>query len=234
MADQSLIPRLIRTVLAVGVGLMLATMAGCGDAPLSAKRAPATANDETARAAAPFPDDERAWPRYHSTRFRLSVPLPDGKTWKIDDHTRPELRAAQASTRSRLTVFASAEPELMNRARCEARARERGLVPTESLKTVEDGVTVGPEAFDTRLWVAVDANGDKNAALTGHVMIFGAFVRRCLFLHFETEVASAKDEPVLAARLALAKVRLLGGLALDPPRTTGDAEVPREKEGEKR
>jgi hypothetical protein len=69
--------------------------------------------------------------------------------------------------------------------------------------------------------------------MTGHVLVFGAFIRNCIFMHFSTEVGSAKDEEVLSSRLAMAKVRLVGGLTLDPPRTTGDADVPREKERKK-
>lgn len=207
--------------------LFASAATACGEAAPK----PASNVDTSRPGAGVFPEDERAWPRFHSTRFRMSVPLPDGKSWKIDDHTRPELFATHAPTRSKLTMYASAEPELMNRARCEARARERGLLPTRDMKPIEDTVTVGPEAYDTRVLVAVDASSDPKAPLIGHVLLFGAFIRRCLFLHFETAVPtnSSRDEEELSSRLAIAKVRILGGLTLDPPRT-GEAEVPREKE----
>jgi hypothetical protein len=185
-----------------------------------------------------FPQEEAHWPKFHSVRFRLSVPLPDGKAWKIDDHTQPELRAAHEPTRSRLVLYAWSESELMNRSRCEERARSRGLVP-EGLTTVEDAVTVGPEAFDTRVWVAVKPGKDRDAPLVGHVFAFGAFIRRCLLVDFQSEVASAKEEEILSSRLAVVKVRLIGGLALDAPRTIPDADLPAEKrdateKGEKR
>lgn len=158
----------------------------------------------------------------------MSVPLPDGKSWKIDDHAQPELHAAHDPTRSRLVLFAWSENELMNRARCEDKARNRGLV-ADGLSTVDDTVTIGPEAYDTRVWVAVMPGKDARAPVVGHVFAFGAFVRRCLFLDFQSEVASAKEEETLSSRLAVVKVRLLGGLTLDAPRTTPDADIPPEK-----
>jgi hypothetical protein len=175
-----------------------------------------------------FPREEALWPKFHSIRFRLSVPLPDGKKWKIDDRAQPELHAVHEATHSRLVLYAWNEGELMNRARCEDRARGRGLV-ADGLATVEDAVTVGPEAFDTRVWVAVKAGKDHESPMVGHVFAFGAFIRRCLFVDFQSEVSSGKDEEILSSRLAVVKVRLLGGLALDAPRTTPDADIPPQK-----
>jgi hypothetical protein len=207
-------------------GVAVCTLAlACGPAPEPphVPEAPAA----SPRAAA-FPKEEARWPRFHSVRFRLSVPLPDGKSWKIDDHAQPELHAVHDETRSRLVVFAWNEAELMNRARCEERARSKGLVP-DGLLTVDDAATVGPEAYDTRLWVAVRPGKNAEAPVAGHVFAFGAYIRRCLFVDFQSEVPSGKDEEILSGRLALAKVRMIGGLALDPPRTTPDADIPTEK-----
>jgi hypothetical protein len=156
------------------------------------------------------------------------VPLPDAHAWAIDDHSRPQLVATHAGTHSRLEILASAEPNLMNRQRCEERAREMGLVPKGELPTVEDAPSLGPDAYDSRVWVAL-ATPRPSEPLAGHVFLFGAFIRRCLFVHFSTEVTSAADEPILAARLAAAKTRIIGKLALDPPRTAADAELPQEK-----
>jgi hypothetical protein len=179
-----------------------------------------------------FSREEARWPKFHSVRFRITVPLPDGKAWRIDDHSQPELHAVHDPTRSRLVFYMWNEHELMNRARCEERARTRGLVPGDPqrpLETVEDTVTVGPEAFDTRVWVAIRPGTNAETPVSGHVFAFGSYVRRCLFVHFESEVPSAKQEEVLSSRLALVKVRLVGAIALDPERTTDIAEVPVEK-----
>jgi hypothetical protein len=68
-----------------------------------------------------------------------------------------------------------------------------------------------------------------DAPVGGHIFAFGAFIRQCLFVHFESEVPSAKEEEVLSSRLALVKVRLVGAIALDPKRTSEGAEIPLQK-----
>ena len=209
--------------------LACAAFVACGS-PGPVVRAPVTAGP-AARAQA-YPNEDARWPKFHSVRFRLSVPLPDGKAWRIDDHSQPELHASHDATASHLVVWSGSEFDLVNHAACEERARARGLVPEDPkrpLNTVEDTVTIGPAAYDTRLLVAVEPGKDANQPVVGHVFAFGAFIRSCLFVHVWTEVPSAKDEEILSERLALAKVRVVGGITLDPPRTSVDAELPTEK-----
>jgi hypothetical protein len=203
---------------------------GCGETPAVTAPSSAAADAATpARATAPrYPTDDASWGRYHSKRFLLSFPLPGGKAWKIDDHSRPSLFALHEATSSRVFVQATQEDELMNRQKCEARARALGWVPRATLTTVEDETTIGPEAYDARIWVALDA-AKPGGELEGHVYFFGAFIRRCLLVHVATKVPSAKDEDVLSERLALARARIVRGLTIDPPRTTDDATVPRDK-----
>lgn len=175
-----------------------------------------------------FATDDAGWGRYQSKRFQLSVPLPDGKTWKIDDHSKPELVATHAPTSSRVMIVTTQEEDLMNRQRCEKRARDLGHVPKNELTTVEDEVITGPDAYDSRVWVALDA-ARPGGAVDGHVFLFGAFLRKCLIVHLTTTVPSAKDEDVLSSRLAIARARVIRGLTLDPMRTTDDATVPKDK-----
>jgi hypothetical protein len=201
-------------------------IAGCAEAPPKIEAATIGANG--GEAAMPYPEAESAWGKLHSLRFHLQIPVPDPTGWKIDDRSRAELAASQASTKSRLVVSLETEPSLMNRQRCEARARELGLVP-DALRTVEDTVTIGPEAYDTRVLVAIEApksaKNAENEPITGHVFAFGAYVRRCLFVHLATEIPAGRDESILSQRLALARVRLVGGITMD-----NFQEVPREKE----
>jgi hypothetical protein len=175
-----------------------------------------------------FSTEDAAVGRFHSKRFQLSFPLPDGKTWKIDDHSKPELFATHAPTSSSVMVVTTNEEELMNRARCETRARELGHVPKGDLTTVENEVVTHPEAYDSRVWVALDP-GRPGGGVDGHVFLFGSFLRRCLIVHVATTVSSAKDLDVLSSRLAIVRGQVIRGLKLDPMRTTDDATVPKDK-----
>jgi hypothetical protein len=213
-------------LLALGAG-------GCGDpppvnAPVHTEAPPkADASPEFA---------ESTWGKFHSERFQLTLPLPDGKKWKIDDHTQPALVARHVGTSSVVTVYTSVEHELVNHQGCEDRARAMGLVPKEALRTVESTITVGPDAYDSRIWIAIDGRPDadarhdgkheeaKDGHLTGHVFLFGAYIRKCLFLHLSTTVPSLQDEPRLSARLASARVSMIGDLKVDPPRTGFDSD----------
>lgn len=176
-----------------------------------------------------YADGTHGWGRFQSKRFLLSVPLPDGRAWKIDDHSQPELVAVHDPTSSRLTLTVTREDELMNRAKCESRARDHGRVPSARLATVEDQVTIGPSAFDSRIWVALDAGG-PGAEMEGHVFLFGAYIRHCLFVHLSTKAPSGSED-VMSSRLAVARERIIGGITLDAPRVGEDATVPQEKRG---
>ena len=180
---------------------------------------PATRPPEVA-----FSDDPRPLPHYHSKRLALTVPLPDGHAWRIDDHTQPELVATHEQTHSKVVLAVIRADELVGRQQCEALARDRKLVPEGKLRTLEDAVDVTQENYDTRIWVAVEPGSGPTSPLVGHVLAFGGFLRKCYVFHFSTEVGGAADEPVLSARLAYARERILGGMQLDP-----FAAPPREK-----
>jgi hypothetical protein len=203
--------------------ILCAAIVGCGGSPSQ----PASSAVATAAKPAAFPQEDAAWGKFHSKRFLLTVPLPDGKAWKIDDHRQPSLVARHPPTESRLEIATARDVELMNRAKCEQRARTIGFVPPGDLATVEDEVHVGPEAYDSRVWVAIGA--EPNGRVEGHVFLFGAFLRQCLFVHFQTTVPSSKEEDVLAQRLAIGSTRVVKAIVLDPSRTHDDAVVPREK-----
>jgi hypothetical protein len=203
-----------------------ALAAGCGEP--AAAPPPRTAMETTPTKAAGLGDDA-SWGKYHSKRFLLTVPLPEGRAWRIDDHSRPALFALHDGTASKLWLEVTEEDGLVNRKKCEDKARALGWLPEDGrFTTVEDEVVTGPELYDSRVWVALDP-ARQGGAIDGHVFLFGGFLRRCLLVHFVTTVASAKDEDVLSSRLALANARLVRGIVLDPPRTTDDATVPRDK-----
>ncbi len=203
--------------------LALAVMA-CGPAAPPAESA-STGGAEPP--SAPFPESASDWTPVHSGRFGMNIPLPHARGWVLDDHSRAELVAVDRATQSSVVVLRELEPDLVNHTMCEARARKLGLVPERATRTIEDVVTTGPEAFDTRVRVALDARGGANGPLVGHVFAFGAYVRKCLFVLFTTSVASERDEATLSQRLAVARVKLVAGITIDELDT-----VPRAKPGE--
>jgi hypothetical protein len=167
-----------------------------------------------------FPEEPRALLRYHSSRFKLSLPLPDGHLWKIDDHKNAALVALHLPTRSTLTLQSFTEPEVMNRQKCEARASAMGLLALRDPRTVEDLAIAVPEGYDSRIWVALETGSSSGsfsgAPLSGHVFLFGAFVHKCLFVHYATDVSSERDEALLTSRLAVARLRIVGGIEMEP------------------
>jgi hypothetical protein len=195
-----------------GCALICALAVACAASPASQ---PATA-PPVRPAAAAFPDDPAPLPKFHSKRFSLHLPLPDGKAWRIDDHTRPELVATHPPTRSKVVVAVLHADELVGRSQCEALARDRGLVPKGDLRTLEEETGITLETYDTRTVVAVETGSQPDQPLVGHVMAFGGFLRKCFVFDFSTQVDGAADEPVLSQRLAFARARILGGIAIDP------------------
>jgi hypothetical protein len=207
---------------------VVAVCAACSGSPAPATTLPRSSSTSAA-VSPPNAVDASGWGKFHSKRFALTVPLPDGKAWKIDDHRSPELVAVHEPTSSRLQLITTQEDALMNRQRCEERAQRLGwLTNVSRFTTLEDEVHVGPDQYDSRVWVALNP-GAPNGRVEGHIFLFGAFLRRCLLVHYTTSVASAKEEEQLASRLASASARLVKGITLDPMRTTDDATVPRDK-----
>ena len=203
--------RVVVGLLAAGAGA--AGVGGCGaQGPVVQTASIARAQEPPAR---PYPEALEEWGAYRSARFRMTIPLPSLRAWRIDDKSRPELVATEASTHSTLTVLSEIEPSLVNHQLCEARARTLGLVPDGAMQTVEDVVTVGPEAYDTRIHVGVEKGVGPEKRLVGHVFAFGAYVTKCFVLHLATEVRSDGDEQALSQRLAMARIRTLGGIKVE-------------------
>jgi hypothetical protein len=194
----------------IRAGGLLLLIAGCG----AQAQAPVPLPAPPRPAPVAFADDPRPLPRYHSGRLGVSLPLPDGHAWRIDDHSQPELVATHAPTRSRVLVAIVRADDLVGRTQCEAIARDRKLVPSQ-LHELEQEVGVTHETFDTRTVLAVDPGAAPEQPLVGHVMAFGGFLRKCFVFDFSTEVDRVQDEPVLSARLAFARARILDGLQLD-------------------
>lgn len=196
--------------------LLCAGVLAAGCAPASPPATPAAASPPAPVA---FPDDPRPLPHFHSKRLALSVPLPAGREWAIDDHTRPELVMRHDRTRSTVVVAVLRAEALVGRNECTELARAERLLPREDLHTlnvVEDKVEITQGNYDTHVVVAIAPGSRPESPLVGYVVAVGGFLRKCYVFSFETVVDHAADEPVLSSRLAFARARILGGLELDP------------------
>ena len=144
-----------------------------------------------------------------SLRFGLKLPLPDGKAWKIDDHDSGWLIAKHGGSASDLVVRVWREETVMNRARCEERARIWRKIPErESADIVEKRAVDVPTGFDTVVEVGVIAParvGKKAKAgedLRGVAMAFGGKGKRCFAWIYTTSAGGPSAEVVLGERLA--------------------------------
>jgi hypothetical protein len=202
--------------LKVLVLVAVVSFAACGGAPANTE-APLTSESAApiAAVAAGFPDEPKL-AHFRSKRFGMTVPLPDGRGWKIDDHTRPELVATHAATNSRLVVSLIHTDEPMNRQKCQQLAHDKKLVADARLHPIEDTVVVGPESYDTHVVVAIVRPDLPGEPLVGHVFAFGGVLRSCFVFDFSTAVASENDEQALSARLAIARTRVLDGITIPP------------------
>lgn len=141
--------------------------------------------------------------------------VPDAKNWAIVKSPKPVFMAEHKKSRTALLATVFVESNLVNRAMCEERARELALVPRAmaNAHTIEDEPMLGPDDFDTRVWVSMRPG--EHGELVGDVLAFGAHVRKCLFFHVATIVRSEKEADALSERLAAARLHILGDLKLD-------------------
>ena len=204
--------------------IVLVAAAGCGP---SAETAPPAAPE----AVNPPTLNDASWGRFHSNRFQLAMALPEGKTWRIDDHRNAALVATHPPTQSRLALRSSFSSEWMNDTKCEETAREWGEVPpTLNANTIDDQLVAQPAGFDARSWVAVEAPLGAHKGWTGHAFLFAAQMHRCIVVHFTTEIARESERDALMARLLLVQTKLFPRLTVDAARTAADAPIPRANE----
>jgi hypothetical protein len=187
--------------------LSVAVLAACAHAPAALAPPPRDPG-------AAFLEDPRP-KHFHSSRFELTVPLPDGPAWRIDDHHSPFLEATHAATESTLTLGIWGEADLMSRQKCEASAREKGLVHDDEMQTVADEVVVGPAQYDSHVVVLAVPSPTPHQVTAGHAFLFGGFLRKCLFVHYATRQRPGEDEMTLSSRLAVARLQILGGIRIE-------------------
>jgi hypothetical protein len=161
---------------------------------------------------------ERArWGTFRSRRFELSLGLPDGARWKIDDHRANWLTAEHPPSRSSLWLRTWPEDGVATRKLCYARAREwlSSLPDLDGAPLIEDRVRPLFAGLDTRVAVGVEAPEAGATGAVGFVVAAGAGVHRCVVVAFRTRAEGAGGEDEVAARLLLVSERLLPAVQLD-------------------
>jgi len=203
-----------------GAAVVVLGCAGMGSAP------PSEMNPRAA-SSAELPNGSfqgTRWGTFHSKRFELSMGLPDGSAWKIDDHHSGWLKAAHEPTRSTLVLRIWNEDQVTTRKGCYARGREwePRLPDLELLPLIDDKMRTLLGYRDARVAVGVTVHGDPQPATGGFVVAIVGDVHRCVVVVYETAVSGAAAQDEVADRLAIVEGRLLPSLKLDstltPPR----------------
>jgi hypothetical protein len=199
----------------LGVALLSIVFVGaCASAAAPAPAAvPAAAPQASASAPASF--EGARWGTFHSKRFDLSLGLPDGAAWKIDDHRSPWLRAGHESTHSTLLARSWSEEQNVTRKACYARAREweATLPDVDTGGLIDDGVRKVPGGDDARVAVGIDAR--VSPGVGGFVVTIMGSIRRCMVVAFQTRAEGQGAEDEIASRLALIGERFVPSIKLD-------------------
>jgi hypothetical protein len=157
------------------------------------------------------------WGTFHSKRFELTMGLPDGATWKIDDHRTAWLRAAHEPTHSSLLLRSWAEDSNVTRKGCYARAREwePRLPDLDAERLIDDKTRALLGSRDARVAVGVLVRPGPQPATGGFVVAIVGDVRRCAVVAYQTEASGQSAEDEVADRLAIVSDRLLPSMKPD-------------------
>jgi hypothetical protein len=202
--------------------ILLFVLAGCGapSAPL-----PQPAPPPPAVASAPPPSAE-TWGAFRSERFELTLPLPDGHAWRIDDHDGPWLSATHAPTESTLLVRSWTEDGRATRQRCEERARLWRTLPDPARAVEVQARSIdAPAGFDTFVAVGVLA-GKPDEPTSGFAVAFGGRGHRCFAWAYTTAARGPGAGALLGDRLGAMVERSLGGVVVESKLTP---RIPREE-----
>ncbi len=163
----------------------------------------------------PPPLSAAAWGTFHSERFELLLPLPDGRAWRIDDHGGPWLTATHAASESTLVARSWTEDGRVSRQRCEERARLWRTLPDPTHAEEVNARTLdAPAGFDTFVSVGL-LPGKPDAPVSGFAVAFGGHGHRCFAWAYTTTARGAGAGPVLGERLATMVERSLGKVIIE-------------------
>lgn len=142
------------------------------------------------------------WSDVASRRFFVAIPLPERRSWRVDDSTTPWLVARQPASSSELLARTWTAQRLVRPAECERQARLwRPDLPAPSDDTTVDARTIAvPADYQTQLVVAVQPHA---GGIDGFALAFGATVGRCYALVYSTSAKGPGAETAVGRRLAI-------------------------------
>ena len=197
--------------------LVLTFASGCGprEGDRTALRPEAAPNREVF---AP----ERILAHFHSKRFLVTLALPDGRAWQINDHAKTRLVAVHARTQTQLELEAFDLGELASRQKCRDAAFSRLEIDPHTHSVIEQAVVVGPEAYDAELQSTLEASREKQE-IRAHFFAFAGFLRHCITMHVVT-IGKPETLETLSDRLVTFRTQVWAHLEVDD-----FLAVPREK-----
>lgn len=162
----------------------------------------------------PSPAGEPKFKRVVSKRLRLSIPLPNRSGWKLKREKSMFVVLEHAATSSKLLVALWREDELMNRQRCEERARLLRDLPQRA-DVLSTRLLPVPKEFDTQVDVGFDTAGEA-APLHGYALAFGGLARECFAFVYTTMASGEGRERIVGDRLAVMQTVALEGVERRP------------------
>jgi hypothetical protein len=162
--------------------------------------------------------DGTRWGTFHSKRFELSLALPDGAAWRIDDHGSHWLKAEHPPSHSTLWLRVWGEDQVTTRKDCYARARDWNpkLPDLEGAELIDDRVRRLWGPYDARVAAGMRPSDRSSPRDRGFVVAVVGELRRCMVVVYETEASGQVAPMAIADRLAFVSDRVLPQVQLDP------------------
>jgi hypothetical protein len=184
-------------------GLLAASLAGCGAAPVApdgSRFEPGASTSTLASASASAPDAfDSGYRNIEVLGENLVVVLPDAERWRREPRAHPGWEATHAATGSRLVARAWRAEGRVNAGECERQMRLwRPALPELAPELRVDEHPGKIADYSVEVVASVDAGAQR---ANGVVSIFGNEGRDCLCLIFSTAARGEGASDLVAARL---------------------------------
>jgi hypothetical protein len=150
---------------------------------------------------------DRGWGSIPSTRFSVTVSLPERKDWQIEAVREAWWTARHAPSSSELAVKTWPTARLSRREDCQKQiALWRPGAPNpeaEPASVVDRRALEAPAGFHTELVVGVRRVPGSTGEIEGYALAVGHTIGKCYAALFTTRAAGGNAEATVAERLAL-------------------------------